>query len=525
MISAETLYAALKKALWRWTNLFVLLAILFVFWSAYLMITVNDEQDEMGYCVTAINRLNALEKSLRDLAQSLGDTPEEADRSAVLQAWNKQKIIYDSLRQQFTRTDPLYGRIIKHLNLADTLIGASHAWIEQQWMSAADFELKRQIAKIKKNLNNAIDHLKNGLTAVRNRSRELSIGLTEKWTQLNVLVVVSCFLAILTALLLTLYYNKQRAHEEMEARLKEAQDNLMRNKREQSRVLTKTISQISQIISKLNLVLDQQTRAMQEQSVALNQTSTTAQQIAITSQQSTQRAEMVAMNAENSAQITSNGKSSLDIARQALTEIHQNSRLTLDHFRYLSDKMNMIETITVTVKDISKKTNILALNASIEAFKAGDLGKGLAIVASEVRTLAERSQLSANEISDLVNEIQHAADNTLRSIESGYQTVEESLHQMNEAVHLIEKTLEMLSENDSYAKQILADHRQQAIGIDQLSQALGSINQAVKQIVQNTDQIKGTVDTARTLTRDLRAVLENGPSDEVMRGNETYAQV
>lgn len=503
----KKLIESLKNFTLRWTSLFLVAALVFVSYSLYLLQTVNDSQDEMGYCVTMINRLNNLEKAVRDLDNVLSGDVKDYDLGSLIAQWENAKSQYDTARAFIKKTDPIYPLVQGHLLRGDSVIALAHQSFNDQISLLQGASASSPIAGIRKNLNLSIDYIKQSVVSVRGRSRELSIDLADKWTHLNLLVVVSCFLAVITAVLMSLYYKKVRDYQATGQQLAESRKELKAMEEQRQSILSGTIEKLSAIVGQLTTASDQQTQSLHEQSVALNQTSTTARQISVTSQQSTQKAEMVAENAESSMAASQKGKTGVDSAITALSEIHKNSQTTLDHFRFLNEKMRMIEMISTSVKDIAKKTNILALNAGIEAFKAGDMGKGLTVVANEVRALAERSQSAASEINDLVVEIQNAAQTTQHSIQEGFTTIEQSVQDINEAGRFLDQTLTMLTENDSYAKEILVDNKQQAIGIEQLTQALDSINQVVKSIVHNTDNIRGSVQSAEMLTFGLKQLL------------------
>jgi methyl-accepting chemotaxis protein len=505
----KSILTSIQSFLFRWTSLFLLFAILFVGWSLYLLGSVNDKQDEMAYCVSMINRMNTLEKSIRDIDNVLSGNMKESDLGTLIAEWESAKTQFDTVRGQIVKTDPLFPMISLYLVNIDSIVTESNQTFNDNISHYPDETFLKQINVNRKSLSVAVDQVKQGVSKIRGRSRELSIALSEKWTQLNTLVVISCFLAIITAVLMSLYYKKLKDHQSTEKQLIQTQSELETLNAQRHTILTNTIEQLSLIVGRLTQVTDHQTHSLQEQSVALNQTTTTAQEISVTSQQSTQKVEQVASNAETSMTASQRSKSSVDGAITALSDIHQNSQTTMDHFRFLNEKMRLIETISLSVKDIAKKTNILALNAGIEAFKAGDMGKGLTVVANEVRSLAERSQTAATEINDLVTEIQHAAVSTQHSIQEGFNAVEQSVKDINEAGQFLDQTLSMLTENDTFAKEILIDHKQQAIGIDQLTQALDSINNVVKQIVANTDHIRGTVQSAESLTLGLKQMLND----------------
>ena len=87
----KKLIESLKNFTLRWTSLFLVAALVFVSYSLYLLQTVNDSQDEMGYCVTMINRLNNLEKAVRDLDNVLSGDVKDNDLGTLIAQWENSK--------------------------------------------------------------------------------------------------------------------------------------------------------------------------------------------------------------------------------------------------------------------------------------------------------------------------------------------------------------------------------------------------------------------------------------------------
>ncbi len=271
-----------------------------------------------------------------------------------------------------------------------------------------------------------------------------------------------------------------------------------------------TVNRLSTLVSELTAIASQQAAGMNEQSSALNQTTTTTQELAATSHQTTEKAQFVVESAEQSMEVTSRGKQAVDQTVEEMNEIRRRVERIAEEILDLSEKTQQIGVITTTVNDIAEQTNMLALNAAIEASKAGEFGRGFGVVAAEVRKLAEKSKEASLRIRDLITQIQNATNSTVMATEEGSKRVDIGVEKIREAGRLMDGGIQSLEENVGYAQQILVGSKQQTIGIEQITLAMGNINDVVKQVATGTTQTQKAVDSVLSLTRELQAFTENG---------------
>lgn len=164
-----------------------------------------------------------------------------------------------------------------------------------------------------------------------------------------------------------------------------------------------------------------------------------------------------------------------DAAGQTVKVVHQ-----------LSERSQKIEQIIDTITDIASRTNLLALNAGIEASRAGEHGKGFAVVAREVRVLAEQAKLSAGQISELINEIkqdtEHAVivmDTTAQEAEQGTQTVRDA----NEAFTRIELAIQQVNHQ---IQEVSASSQQMAASAEQVAATIDELARIAREATANT---------------------------------------
>ncbi len=269
------------------------------------------------------------------------------------------------------------------------------------------------------------------------------------------------------------------------------------------------VSRLSSVVSELTAIMGQQAAGMNEQSSALNETTTTTQQLAATSHQTTEKAQFVVESAERSMEVTSRGKSSVDETVEEMNEIRRRVERIAEEILDLSEKTQQIGVITTTVNDIAEQTNMLALNAAIEASKAGEFGRGFGVVAAEVRKLAEKSKEASLRIRDLITQIQNATNSTVMATEEGSKRVDIGVEKIRDAGRQMDESIQSLEENVGYAQQILVGSKQQTIGIEQITLAMGNINDVVKQVATGTTQTQKAVDSVMGLTKELQLLIGN----------------
>ena len=263
-----------------------------------------------------------------------------------------------------------------------------------------------------------------------------------------------------------------------------------------SRHLLASISQISTTASQL-------ASSASETSSSISEVTTTVEEVKQTSQLATEKAEHVSKSADNTARISMAGKQATENTTAGINRIKEEMGYIAESTVKLSEQTKSIEEIINTVTDIADQSNILSVNASIEAAKAGEQGKGFAVVAQEVKSLADQSKEATNQVRAILGDIQKATTAAVMATERGTKTVEEAIELAEQAGNAIERLERQVNESSDAASQITASNQQQLSGIDQLSQAMESINDATLQnlegVKQLEDAIKGLEDLAQTM--------------------------
>ncbi|MFA6902259.1 MAG: methyl-accepting chemotaxis protein [Gallionellaceae bacterium] len=163
----------------------------------------------------------------------------------------------------------------------------------------------------------------------------------------------------------------------------------------------------------------------------------------------------------------------------------------------LGHRSDQIGQIVNVIKDIAEQTNLLALNAAIEAARAGEQGRGFAVVADEVRKLAERTATATAEISQMISAIQSETVNAVTTMEKGSAEV-------NDGVALVNQAGQSLQNINSSVKRVVQMIEQISDATRSQSEATNEITQRVEHIAEMAKENTSSVDETTQASRDLQ---------------------
>jgi methyl-accepting chemotaxis protein len=243
--------------------------------------------------------------------------------------------------------------------------------------------------------------------------------------------------------------------------------------------------------------------AATETATAVAETTTTVEEVKQTAQLATQKAKYVSDSAQRATQVSESGRKSAADSIEAMKQIREQMESIAESIVRLSEQGQAIGEIMLTVNDLAEQSNLLAVNASIEAAKAGEQGKGFAVVAQEVRNLAEQSKQATIQVRGILNDIQKATNAAVMVTEQGSKAVEAGVKQSVQAGESVQKLGESIAEAAQAATQIAASSQQQMAGMDQVVQAMENIKTASTQNVSSTRQTEVAAKNIEELGRKL----------------------
>ena len=272
--------------------------------------------------------------------------------------------------------------------------------------------------------------------------------------------------------------------------------------------LLSTSAQVSSSSEELSAASEQMNSTTQEVSSTVQQIAkgaqTTAQRVEETSkvmEQMNASVSQVAAGAQQAASASLQAKHAAEKGSEAAEEtmkkmnsifgVIANSSQVV---KKLGERSEDITQIVSVITDIADQTNLLALNAAIEAARAGEAGRGFAVVADEVRKLAEGSAKAADQISRLIKEIQKETGQAVTAMEAGSKEVSEGR--------------QIVTENSRAFKEIVKVVEQTATMVEQISAATEQMAAGTKQVVKSVDEIAANAEEAASATEEAAASTE-----------------
>ena len=193
------------------------------------------------------------------------------------------------------------------------------------------------------------------------------------------------------------------------------------------------VGHIQSSSAELEAAAAQQATGGRDQASAMSEITTTISELLITSRQIAESAQRVSKVAEDTAEAARTGDATIDQTRASITAIRTQVDQIVQHMLALGEKSQQIGGVVDLVSELAEQTNILAINATIEASGAGEWGRRFAVVAEEIRKLADRTAGSAKEIRALIEDVRGAVNTTVMATEIGAKAVDAGSRQFDDA--------------------------------------------------------------------------------------------
>ncbi|WP_266171134.1 CHASE3 domain-containing protein [Dyella subtropica] len=267
--------------------------------------------------------------------------------------------------------------------------------------------------------------------------------------------------------------------------------------------LRESIAQLSSSAAEILATTTQLASSAMETATAVSETTATVEQVKQTAQLTNQKARYVSDSAQKAANVSTVGRTAVGDAVQGMHRIQEQMESVADSIVRLSEQGQAIGEIIATVNGLAEQSNLLAVNAAIEATKAGEQGKGFGVVAQEIKSLAEQSKQATAQVRTILGDIQKATSTAVLATEQSNKAVDAGVKQTGETGESIRLLADSIGEAAQAATQIAASSQQQMVGMDQVVVAMESIKLASTQNVAGTRQAETAAQDLHTLGQRL----------------------
>ncbi|NLI16431.1 MAG: methyl-accepting chemotaxis protein, partial [candidate division Zixibacteria bacterium] len=265
--------------------------------------------------------------------------------------------------------------------------------------------------------------------------------------------------------------------------------------------------QLASAANEISSSAEELSAGAKEQTNQTAQVSAAVEEMTATIVESSRNTAEAAEKAKGAAAKSQEGSKLASETSNGMNEIVESSNTTAKNIEGLAEKATAIGEIIKVIDDIADQTNLLALNAAIEAARAGEQGRGFAVVADEVRKLAERTTKATKEVAETIKGIQADVANTNAQIAdsqkyvlAGRELVEKTNHSLNEIYQSIETVQEMM-------RQLATASEQQSAAAEQISKSIENVNRITKESAAGTEQAASASEELNRQAEELRKLV------------------
>ncbi len=271
--------------------------------------------------------------------------------------------------------------------------------------------------------------------------------------------------------------------------------------------ISATADGLGRAASAIHMVTGQQSSGAEQQAAVITEAVAMLNQFIALADQVRDQARNVSELSETTTHMADRGQQAISTTVDGMSQIRAQVTVIAHNIAALAEQMQRIDEIIGSVSEIATQSNLLALNASIEAARAGAHGRGFAVVADEVRTLSQQSKEAAAQVQMILSEIQEAMKQTVRATELGDQQVDKGMALSQEAGHTITQLNDNVNQTAESMRSILVAIDQQATGLEQITQSMRNIHDVTQKNLESTRTAEVVAESLSRLSEELLSAI------------------
>lgn len=282
--------------------------------------------------------------------------------------------------------------------------------------------------------------------------------------------------------------------------------------------ITNTVMATANASNEISSSTEEMAAGAQEQSQQATEIASSVEQMTQTILETTRNANSAANSAKEAGSIANEGGKVVEETISGMNKIAEVVRKSAKTVKDLGKGSDQIGEIVQVIDDIADQTNLLALNAAIEAARAGEQGRGFAVVADEVRKLAERTTKATKEIADMIKKIQKDTGEAVLSMNEGTEEVENGIQLADKAGKSLKDIISGSDKVVDIASQVAAASEEQSAASEQISKNIESIANVTNQSAAGIQQVARASEDLNRLTVGLRKLISKFKISENNQG-------